>query len=117
MKHYFVKYTRNFGNTYALRWADKAADIATLTAEGFERITRADALRLARDEAIRRRDDPAFAYYADDHVYPVRECNPADLAPVGKSRVLEYRPRKARQYAEFYDLVPRPRRQAQGVGA
>lgn len=104
MKQYFIKYTRNFGNTYALRWADNAADVATLTAEGYERITRADALRLARDEAIRRRDDPAFAYYADDHIYPVRDCYPADLAPVGNSRVLEYRPR-------------RRHRQAQGVGA
>ena len=28
MKHCFAKYTRNFGNTYALRWADNAADLA-----------------------------------------------------------------------------------------
>ena len=96
MKHYFVKYTRNFGNAYALRWADNAADIATLTAEGYERITRADALRLARDETIRRRDDPAFAYYADAHIYPVCECNPDQLTPVGNSRVLDFKPRVRR---------------------
>ena len=28
MKHCFAKYTRNFGNTYALRWADNPADLA-----------------------------------------------------------------------------------------
>ena len=94
MKQYFVKYSRNFGNTYALRWADNAADVATLTAEGYDRITRADALRLARDEAIRRRDDPAFAYYADDHIYPVRDYHPDLLAPDDNSRVLVYNPRR-----------------------
>ena len=94
MKHYFVKHCRDFGNTYSLRWADNAADIAALTSDGYERITRADALRLARDEAIRRRDDPAFAYYADDHIYPVRDYHPDLLAPDGKSRVLVYNPRR-----------------------
>ena len=96
MKQYFVKYSRNFGNTYAFRWADNAADVAALTSDGYERITRAEALRLARDEAIRRRDDPAFAYYADAHIYPVRECNPDQLAPVGNSRVLDFKPRVRR---------------------
>lgn len=28
MKHYFAKYTRNFGNPYALRRADNSVDIA-----------------------------------------------------------------------------------------
>ena len=94
MKHYFVRYYRDFGNTYSLRWANNAADIDTLIAEGYERITRAGALRLARDEAIRRRDDPAFACYADDHIYPVRDYHPDLLAPDGKSRVLVYNPRR-----------------------
>ena len=94
MKQYFVKYFRNFGNTYALRWADNAADVATLTTEGYDRITRAEALRLARDEAIRRRDDPAFAGYADDHIYPVRDYHPDLLAPDGNSCVLVYNPHR-----------------------
>ena len=94
MKHYFVKHCRDFGNTYSLRWADNAADVATLTAEGYDRITRAEALRLARDEAIRRRDDPAFAYYADAYIYPVRDYRPDLLATDGNSRILIYNPRR-----------------------
>lgn len=94
MKQYYVQYYRDFGNTYTLRWADNAADIAALTSEGYERITRAKALWLARQEAIRRRDDPAFAYYADDHIYPVRDYHPDLLAPDGNSRVLVYNPRR-----------------------
>lgn len=96
MKHYFAKYTRNFGNTYALRWADNAADIAALTSEGYERITRAKALWLARQEAIRRRDEPSSAYYADAYVYPVKDYHPDLLAPVHNSRILAYKPRTAR---------------------
>lgn len=96
MKHYYVKYYRSFGNCYALNWADNSADIAALTSDGYERITRAEALRLARDEAIRRRDDPAFAYYATAYIYPARDCNPDELETIGKSRILAYKPRTAR---------------------
>lgn len=35
-----------------------------------ERITRAQALQLARTERARRKTDPAFAGYADRYVYP-----------------------------------------------
>jgi len=65
MKHYFVCYTRDFGNTYDLCYTEDGS-----TPEGYERITRKEAEKNARAEARRRKDNPNFAYYAPEYITP-----------------------------------------------
>ena len=64
--HYFVHYWRNFGNCYNLYHAP--ADF--IPPSGWERITRKEAEQLARAEKQRRKDDPAFSYFADAYIFP-----------------------------------------------
>ena len=64
-RKYIVHYYLDFGNTYHLFYTDNGEDL-----EDCERITRKEAERLARSETQRRKDDYAFAGYADEYVYP-----------------------------------------------
>lgn len=64
-KHYFVKYPRNFNNEYELGWSYEKA------LEGWEAITRQEAVALARREIERRKENPAFSGCADSYIYPI----------------------------------------------
>ena len=66
---YFVKYGK-FANTYTLIHTTPE-DAARAKAEGYERITRAEAIRLAKAEAERQNSDPSFSGYADSHIFPI----------------------------------------------
>lgn len=82
-RKYFVVYG-DFGNQYNLFYTTDAgyypenpSYCKKFTTADFlqeypdaERITRAEAIRLARAERARRKFDPAFAGYADRYVYP-----------------------------------------------
>lgn len=69
-RHYFIR-LGSFANNYSLRWTDNATDDAVAERLGYERITRAEAIRKARAERERMRLDPSFAGYADSRVYPL----------------------------------------------
>lgn len=64
-RKYFVHYYLDFGNTYHLFYTDDGTDL-----ENCERITRKEAERLARRETQRKKDNYAFANYADEYIYP-----------------------------------------------
>ena len=71
-KNYFVRYYKDFANTYRLRWCyekNKNAK-AKLEEEGFHRISKERALDLAYQETYRQRFDQSMGGYADDVVYP-----------------------------------------------
>lgn len=71
-KSYFVRYYRDFANTYHLRWApqDNKDAIAQLEEAGFEKITRKEAESLVTDEKYRRKYDSSMSGYADDTIIP-----------------------------------------------
>lgn len=64
MKNFFVK-SGDFANCYSLCYTTDGS-----TPEGYERITRREAERLAAAEARRRKEDPSFAYFADQYIFP-----------------------------------------------
>jgi hypothetical protein len=66
--HYYIENTLGFGNTYNLYHAP--ADFVPPANYGWERITRKDAERKAREERRRRRDDPAFSHFASAYILP-----------------------------------------------
>lgn len=81
MKKYYVHYWKSFGNTYNLYYVDESMDMEI--PHNWERITRAEAIHLARMEREARRINPNFAYYADDSILPAdydREWNGNDIA-------------------------------------
>jgi hypothetical protein len=65
MNRYYIKRGRA-GNEYALCYAPDGIN----PGDGWEKITRKQAERYAVAEAIRRKEDPSFAYYAVEYVYP-----------------------------------------------
>lgn len=69
-RHYYVK-RGNWSNVYSLRWTDSPDGDAAAQVLGYERITRAEALQLARAEIDRRLHDPGFSGHADARVYPL----------------------------------------------
>lgn len=69
-RHYYIK-RGSFANMYSLRWTDSAAGDATAHRLGYERITRAEAIRQARAERERQQYDPSFSGYADARVFPL----------------------------------------------
>lgn len=71
MKKYYVLYG-DFANSYSLRYAENDEQEKTLEQKGYEKVTRAEAISLARKEAERRNDNPNFSGYADQYIYP---CN------------------------------------------
>lgn len=63
MKHYFVRY--GFGrNEYRLMWSEK------FNIQYWNRITRAEAIDLCKEEIQRRKVDTLFSGYADRYIYP-----------------------------------------------
>ena len=68
MKKYYVSYPRRFANEYSLVWADKENPLP----DGweYERISRTEAMSLAREERWRRKHDSSFAHYADAVITP-----------------------------------------------
>lgn len=67
MKKYYLAQT-DFYNRYALVWADDAHPIPA--GAGWERISRKTAERLCKEEADRRRYNPACSGYAPELVGP-----------------------------------------------
>lgn len=66
-RKYYVYYWHggDFANTYELYYTDKEID-----RDGFERITRKEAIRLCVEEKERRRTDPAFSGYGSTTIIP-----------------------------------------------
>ena len=72
MKHYYIRYPRNFANEYDLVWID-AADAESILAaseSGYERITRKSAYAKISDEKYRRKTDCNFSGYAPVIILP-----------------------------------------------
>ena len=65
---YYVRYPRDIANEYSLRYTVGGATLSA--ADGWERITRREAERLARAERERRCWEPERSGYADAHIYP-----------------------------------------------
>lgn len=79
MKHYYIKYPRNFGNEYELYSVNAGTPAeAYLVGRGFERITRKNAEEKCAVERWARKTDPAFSGYAPAHVIPFDEIDPED---------------------------------------
>ena len=69
-RNYFVKYYRDFGNTYSLAYTENLKEYKDALDHGWEHISRQRAIDLCVAERRRRKEDPAFAYNADSYVYP-----------------------------------------------
>ena len=69
MRKYFVKYG-SFANQYSLVYTNSSVDDENALRDGYTRIPRRDAERLAAIERGRRKEDKAFSGYADDAIYP-----------------------------------------------
>lgn len=65
---YYVRYPRDFANEYSLRYTVGGAELSAN--DGWERITRREAVRLARAERERRRWEPERSGYADADICP-----------------------------------------------
>ena len=76
MRKYWIHYYRSFGNTFALYYTESAEEEKYLPANA-ERITRKDALKMARREGDSRKFDGAFSGFADAEIYPVN--SPEDI--------------------------------------
>ena len=80
---YLIKYYKNFGNTYLLRYVTSKELLEAAIKDGYGRITRVEAINKARDEISRRKYDPSFGGYADDCIYPFDNeyCDPEPKYP------------------------------------
>lgn len=65
-KAYYVRYYRDFGNTYNLYWLPDGEPAPA----GLERITCKKAVDLCKQERDRRKYDQAFSGYADAWIWP-----------------------------------------------
>ena len=63
MKKYYIRYPRNFGNEYDLRYVDGVDDELRAIEQGYERITKKEALEKCRAERWARKHDQAFSGY------------------------------------------------------
>ena len=70
MRKYFVKYGE-FRNTYAVCYTENTAEEAEALGQGFERISRKEAIELCVRESGRRKENPAFSGYAPDVILPI----------------------------------------------
>ena len=69
MKHYYIKYPRDFANEYELFSVVANTKLeAELQQNGFERITRKQAERKCQSEKDRRKYDSNSAYYAPVYI-------------------------------------------------
>ena len=82
MKKYFINYYNGFGNTFELRWTDNKEDEEAAIGEGFERITRKEAIEKCKNERERvKRGEHKFS---DTIIVPflpaeIRNCNGLDM--------------------------------------
>lgn len=85
MKHYYIRYPRNFANEFDLVWIEHTdtESINRATDEGYERITRTDAYNKISLEKWRREYDQAMSGYAPTAIIPYRiEGLPEDERPL-----------------------------------
>lgn len=74
MKHYYIRYPRNFANEYDLVWIE-STDTESITRaieEGYSRITRKEAYRKVSVEKYARKNDQAFSGYGDAVILPFK---------------------------------------------
>lgn len=69
MKRYFIK-QGDFSNVYELVYITDQAEEEAIKAEGYERITREEAIKKAKAERERMEFEPMNAGYADSHIWP-----------------------------------------------
>ena len=72
MKKYYIRYWRDFANTFTLCYCETPEEEAAAVAAGFERITRKEAERKCSGERWARKNDPAFSGYGDIDIRPWR---------------------------------------------
>lgn len=70
MKKYYVRYYKDFSNTYDLRYTETPEEELAAKQKGYERIPRKEAERLCSAENYRRKHDEAFSGYADNVILP-----------------------------------------------
>lgn len=72
MKHYYIRYPRNFSNEYDLVWIEASDTESILAASeaGYERITRKSAYAKISDEKYRRKTDYSSSGYAPVIILP-----------------------------------------------
>lgn len=68
-KHYWIK-RGEFANQYDLEYTITPEQEYQAWHQGYEPITRKEAVKLCRAERDRRNNDPMFAGYADDRIWP-----------------------------------------------
>lgn len=81
MKHYYIRYPRNFANEYDLVWIE-STDTESITRaleEGFDRITRKEAYRKVSGEKYARKNDQAFSGFGGTVILPYNAANLPDL--------------------------------------
>lgn len=72
MKHFYIRYSRNFRNEYSLAWVESgSAAEKTMQEDGWERINRKTAIRKCMEERYRQKTEPAFSGYADSIILPI----------------------------------------------
>lgn len=69
-KHFIVKNT-NFANSYSLAWTASKDELKKAIQDGWEQITRKQAIALCVEERRRRRTDYAFSGFADVDIFPL----------------------------------------------
>lgn len=70
MKKYYIRYWRDFANTYDLCYCETLEEEKRAVSAGFERITRKEAERKCANERFTRKYDPAFSGYGDIDIKP-----------------------------------------------
>lgn len=70
MKTYYIKYPRNFGNEYDLCYCETSEERSNAEENGWERISRKDAIGKCRTEKRRRWENPSFAFFAPTQIVP-----------------------------------------------
>jgi hypothetical protein len=71
MNKYFVKNTLGYANTYDIVYTKNADEEHTAIENGYERITRRDAIDLCRAELDRIKYNPNFSGYSSTVILPV----------------------------------------------
>lgn len=81
MKHYYIRYPRNFANEYSLFSVEANSASEKLLVElGFERITRREADNLCWHERYRRQYDRTMSGYAPATIEPFEGSDYEQLA-------------------------------------
>ena len=70
MKSYYILYYRDFANTYNLCYCTTPEECKAAEAAGYERISRADAIRKCINENSARKHDPNFSGYGSNTILP-----------------------------------------------